>query len=203
LNPAPAPIAYFYCARNETEPERANPEEIMRSILKQLSCITSDLPVREPVAKSYEEKRKEADCEGNDLMKLTLKECVDLILALLETNPATIIIDALDECDRRLRPKLLEALDDIIQKSASLVKVFVSSRDDNDIVCQLVNTPNVIIHASDNDEDIKRFVECRVDQSIENKTLLSGNVSSDLRNGIIANLTEGAQGMYVVRQAYF
>ena len=46
LSAAPAPIAYFFCVRNNAEPERADPEVIMRSILKQLSCSSSDLPVR-------------------------------------------------------------------------------------------------------------------------------------------------------------
>src|SRR5436190_18380876 len=36
-NPQPAPIAYFYCARSEAEPEQSNPGEILRCILEQLS----------------------------------------------------------------------------------------------------------------------------------------------------------------------
>jgi hypothetical protein len=116
---------------------------------------------------------------------------------LLESNPATIIIDALDECDPARRHELLTGLDNIIQQSASLVKVFVSSRDDNDIVCQLNHSPNLFIRASDNSEDIERFVHSEVAQCIKDKRLLSGRVSEGLKSRIIATLSDGAQGMLV------
>src|SRR4051794_27099677 len=114
-NTASEPIAYFYCTRNAAEEKRADPDEIMRCILRQLSCSTSDLPIREPVAKKYKEMKKEADDDGCDPAKLTVTESVELILALLESNPVTIIIDALDECDPARRGELLSALDEIIQ----------------------------------------------------------------------------------------
>src|SRR3981189_1798694 len=88
-NVASAPMAYFYCARNTAEPERANPDEIMRSILKQLSCATLQQPIREPLAGTYKQRKEEADNDGCEPTKLTLTECVELILALLETIPAT------------------------------------------------------------------------------------------------------------------
>lgn len=195
-NEASAPIAYFYCARNTAEPERANPDEIMRSILKQLSSSKASLPVREPVATTYKTLKEKADDSGLEQpAKLTVEECEDLVLGLLETNPATIVIDALDECDPDRRYELLLALDKIIQKSASIVKVFVSSRDDNDIVCRLKNSPNVIIRASDNHNDIQRFIGSLVAQSINNKRLLSGRASKVLENRIVTVLEEGAKGM--------
>lgn len=178
------------------EPERADPDEIMRTILKQLSSSTSAEAVREPVAAKYQELRKEADEAGcQEPLSLTIKECEELILELLISNPATIIIDALDECDPARRHELLQALDNIIQGSSNVVNVFVSSRDDNDIVCQLENSPNVVINASDNGQDIQNFIVSQVDQSIKNKILLSGRVSDELKRQIINVLTEGAQGM--------
>lgn len=188
-------MAYFYCARNDAEPERANPDEIMRCILKQLSFTTLQQPIREPVAGTYKKRKEEADNDGCEPTKLTLQECIELILALLETNPAIIIIDALDECDPARRHELILALDTICKESASLVKVFVSSRDDQDIVCRLSNSPNVYIHAADNREDIESFIRLKVNQSIKDETLLRGNVTEALKNRIISKLSEGAQGM--------
>jgi hypothetical protein len=167
----------------------------MRSILKQLSCSSSALPVRDPVAKAYKERKKEAEDNGCEPAKLSATECVGLIVNLLESNPATIIIDALDECDPARRHELLAGLDNIIQQSASLVKVFVSSRDDNDIVCRLNHSPNLFIRASDNSEDIERFVLSEVAQCIKDKRLLSGRVSEGLKSRITATLEDGAQGM--------
>ena len=71
-NMASAPIAYFYCVRNAAEPERADPDEIMRSILKQLSCSNSGLPVREPVAKIRLESEDEVWIKNDiDIMLLS------------------------------------------------------------------------------------------------------------------------------------
>lgn len=122
---------------------------------------------------------------------------MELILNLLENDPAIIIIDALDECDPARRHEILIALDTIIHRSANLVKVFVSSRDDNDIVCRLTNSPNVYIHATDNGEDIHRFVYTEVNQSLKDQRLLSGIISDHMKSRIINTLIEGAQGMYV------
>ncbi|MCJ1382729.1 hypothetical protein MMC17_005842, partial [Xylographa soralifera] len=193
---APAPIAYFYCARNTAEPQRADPDEIMRSILKQLSSSKPDLSVREPIAKEYRTRKEEAEQQGCEPAKLTIAECEELILALLEHNPATIIIDALDECISARRYEILKTLNNIIQKSASLVKVFVSSRDDNDIVCRLKDSPNVIIHASDNSKDIERFIHSEVEKTIEDKRMLRGDISDELKNQIITTLANGANGMF-------
>ena len=195
-NRNPAPIGYFYCVRNTSEPERADPDEIMRSILKQLSSSTSDVAIREPVAAKYKELKLKADETGClEPSKLSITECEALILELLKSNPATIVIDALDECDPDRRHELLEALDNIIQQSSNVVNIFVSSRDDNDIVCQLEDSPNVIINATDNDKDIQRFVVSQIDQAIKKKRLLSGRVSDELKQQIINVLTAGAQGM--------
>ena len=86
-------------------------------------------------------------------------------------------------------------LDDIIQNSLGLIKVFISSRDDNDIVCRLAETPNVIIRAADNGKDIERFVKVEVAKSIAEKILVGGEVSTELRDRIVRTLITGANGM--------
>lgn len=167
----------------------------MRSILKQLSSSQSEFPIKEPVVQAYRERKREADEDGSDLEKLAVHDCVQIILDLLENNPAVIIIDALDECDPSRRHEILMALDTIIHRSANVVKVFVSSRDEQDIVFRLANSPNVYIHATDNGEDIRRFVDTEVNQSLKDQKLLFGVMSDQMKNQIITTLNEGAQGM--------
>jgi len=70
----------------------ANPDEILRSILKQLSFSGSNLPIREPVAETYKNRKKEAKDDGTAIEALTIEESLRLILALLKSDPATIII---------------------------------------------------------------------------------------------------------------
>jgi hypothetical protein len=190
-----APLAYFYCSRNSQEQFRANPIIILRSILKQLSFIRSQGVIFEPVRAFYQQRELEEIEVGCTPSELTLDETTDLILDLLRNNPATIVIDALDECDPLRRNDLLYALDRIIQESSSLVRVLVSSRDDNDIVVHLEQSPNIYIAAHNNFEDIKAFALKELTASILRRKILSGNVSPRLRDLILAALLEGAQGM--------
>ncbi|KAI9772569.1 MAG: hypothetical protein M1839_002451 [Geoglossum umbratile] len=193
VSPATEALAYFYCARNPAEPERADPGEILRSIVRQLSCLKPGHPIMEPITIKYSQ--REEDSFG--LTKLTFEECLELIIELAELYPSTtIILDALDECIPDTRHELLQALDDIIQKSAGLVKILVSSRDNQDIVCRLRDSPNLYVHRSDNSEDIRRFVRQEVWEAVKRGRLLRGSVSDDLARQVIHTLVEGAQGMF-------
>ena len=190
-----APVLFFYCARSESEPQRADPEEILRNILQQL-YISGSGSITQVIIKAYKEKRDEARKHGSrKLDPLTINECVEIILKLVELDPVTIVVDALDECNHNTRFKLLNALREIIDRSPNLVKVLISSRDDTDIVNCLKDFPNVLINAKDNGADIKRFIEEEIASSISNRRLLYGTVSEDLKNEITMTLQKGAQGM--------
>ena len=195
INPSSPPIAYFYCARDAAETKRADPDEVLRAIVKQLSCSDSNKPIRDPVLQEYQMRLKEAEEDGSEPAKLTIEDSMELILALTDRTPAIIIIDALDECDPLRRHKLLNALKGIIEKSASLIKVLISSRDDMDIVLRLAGLPNIFIKADENKEDIDRFICFEVGQAISNQRLLNGKVTKELELYIINKLIGGAQGM--------
>jgi hypothetical protein len=128
------PTALFYCARDSAEPERAKPVKIMGALLRQLASSNPDLPIKEPVAKECKERKDKAEDDCSNLKELTVEDRTRLILELTCDNPATIAIDALDECEERQRHELLRALDRIVNESREIVKVFVSSREDVDIV---------------------------------------------------------------------
>ena len=129
--------AFFYCARSTAEPERAKPAEIMGALLRQLAGSKTDLPIKVPVAKEYEMRRRKAEQDCSMLKKLTVQDCTRLIVELTKDQSATIILDALDECEENTRHELLEAFDEIVCNSGEVVKVLVSSRDDIDIVSSL------------------------------------------------------------------
>ena len=129
--------AFFYCARSTAEPERAKPTEIMGALLRQLAGSKTGLPIKIPVAREYETRRRKAEEDCSMLKKLTVQDCTRLIVELTKDQSATIILDALDECEENTRHELLEAFDEIICNSGEVVKVLVSSRDDIDIVSSL------------------------------------------------------------------
>ncbi|RDW66000.1 hypothetical protein BP6252_09635 [Coleophoma cylindrospora] len=193
--PDAAPVAHFYCVRNSAEPERAMPVEILNCILAQLASLSVDLPIREPVVRRYMIKKK-ATSEPKKLSRLDLDEAIEAILELLSQNPATIVIDALDECDPQTRHELFYAFHRFIQESPTLVKIFISSRDDHDIVHRLSKVPSLYINTSDNSSDIENYVRSQVAKAISEERLLCGEVSQDLEEHIVQTLISKAQGMF-------
>ena len=136
--PNTSPVAFFYCARSTAEPERGKPVEVLGAIIKQLCSSDPDESIRNSVATEYAARIRKADYDYSRIRKLSVEDCTRLILELTKDSPATIIVDALDECDEETRYELLEALDKIIADSLEVVKVVVSSRDDVDIVSVLL-----------------------------------------------------------------
>jgi hypothetical protein len=185
--------AFFYCARNPAEPGRAKAETILASIARQLSSKTPEAPLLQPTLDFYGKRQAEAFASGS----MRMEESCDLIIQLIEIFPlTTIIIDALDECDAENRRGLLKMLTKILQESSSLVKVFVSSRNDQDIVTRLEHYPNLHITSDRNNDDIAAFVKYQTERLIEDGDLLQYSASkSKMKDLIINNVIEGANGM--------
>lgn len=192
---ATSAVAYFYCTRDTAETQRADPDEVMRAVLKQLACFNASQPIHPAVMREYDKRKKDADEDGLDPLQLSLHDCNDLVLEITDQLPAIIIIDALDECDPRRRHELLKALRQIVVKSNNLVKVLVSSRDDEDIGCRLNNVPNVYIRSDDNSIDVERYIDQELKKAISEQRLLQGRVPDSLQEQILRTLKNGAQGM--------
>ena len=193
-----APIAYFYCQRNTAEFQRSDPTEVLRAILKQLLCYDPLWQERSTTAKEYSKRKKEAKKDGSEISELDILETTEKIVDIASKMPVTILIDALDECNSRKRHELLGALEQVMESSAHLVKVFVSSRDDVDIILRLQNHPNIYINIDDNKDDIHRFIHFEIQKAQDDRRLLKGTVSPELQTRIIENLAGKAGGMYVV-----
>jgi len=183
-------LVYFYCKRDE--PDLQDPTKIMQSLVKQLSVQLPGYGVPKPITDEYEKREKNAFSSRH----LSFQECQNLTVSLLDIYPrTTIAIDALDEIDRQSRKPFLEALNTIAQASKSLVKIFVSSRDDDDIILELESVPNLYIDAADNAGDIERFIHREINNSIDRRMLLRGKVDDQLKRQIIAALVKKADGM--------
>ncbi|KAL0264155.1 hypothetical protein SLS55_000101 [Diplodia seriata] len=140
--------------------------------------------------------KEQADDLGLEMEKLSLRDCTAEILKLCSKDPVVIIIDALDECDPSRRHELLESVEKIIRESVNLVKVFITSRDDDDIMRELERYCNICIHGTSNAEDIENFVQVELGRLLETRRLLGGNISEQLRYRIVERLVDGAQGMF-------
>lgn len=180
-------LAYFYCDRNQMD--RRDPVSVLRSAVRQLSTTRTGDAIQPSLAQLYQQKRQTGFASGI----LDMKECVDLLLQYVNIYPqTTLILDALDECDPRTRKRLIIALDDILARSSKPIKIFISSRPDEDIKYRFETGPNVDIQATDNQNDIIKFVAAKID---EDDKIRRNKLSSDLKEGIVNTLSHKSQGM--------
>ncbi|KAI4282672.1 MAG: hypothetical protein L6R38_002762 [Xanthoria sp. 2 TBL-2021] len=70
-------LAYFYCSKNPSEPERSDPDEIMRSLVRQLAFTRNHQhTVHEALVTDYERRKAEAKLDGFDMPRLRFAQCV-------------------------------------------------------------------------------------------------------------------------------
>ena len=190
---SPAPIAYFYCTKTVAESMRGDPDEILRSVLRQLSINPVHKSVHSVVDAEYKRREAEALSDGFEVQKLDGQTCVKLILDITALNPATIIIDAIDEIPPPRRYELIQGLKTIRQDSGSVVKVFMTSRNDGQINTLLSDEAvEIQINASNNESDIRSFVHRHVSLAISSCNLLNGRVAGDLHADLERSLVQSA-----------
>lgn len=186
---------YFYCSRNSNEPGRSDPKAILASLAKQLSSLEPGRPLLKPTLDMYKKKENGGFASGS----MRIDESCALIIELTEQYPqTTIVIDALDECAAEKRRDLLRALEKILRESSGLVKIFVSSRDDQDIVFRLQRYPDLDITSDRNGDDIASFIKEQTEALVKDGELLQySNSKTEMEKLIVEKVTEGASGMYV------
>ena len=140
---------------------------------------------------AYENEQKDPSA----CQKLPVDACLKLLSHLLEyyKHPG-IFLDALDECSEESRWLILSDLLSILEKSKHL-KVFISSRHSLEIEDRLNDSPHVSIEAKDNAQDIENYVKSTLTRRIEDRKLLRGRISIELRQDIETVLQRNANGM--------
>ena len=178
-------LAYFYCDRNQVD--RQNSVSILRSFVRQLSMTRDGGAIQTSAVQLYKKKRQKGFASGD----LDKEECVDLLLQHVNAYPqTTLILDALDECEHNL--EIIKVFDHLICVSLKPIKIFISSRPDENIKERFEKGPNVSIKATDNQDDIAKFVNEKLGEDDENRRT---KLSSNLKETIIAVLLSKSQGM--------
>lgn len=191
-------LAYFYCTKNVFETERSDPDEILRSILRQLTFTRDPRPtVHEALVIDYRRRKAEAKGDSSDVPKLRVAQCVQMILEITGTDPAVLVIDAIDEVQETRRHELIDALVRIASESTSVVKIFVTSRSDINIFALLPEVRRICIDGSDTRADMELFVSHHIDRAIRSKRLRNGNVQDALREDLTQALLVGANEMFL------
>lgn len=192
LNTDQHALAFFYC--NYRDAARMDPASALRALVKQLCLHSPSGELPGPVLSIYETRDK----NGHQSGALHPNESRDLIQHL-STGFAqtTIVIDALDECNRDTRGHLFQILKHIVA-STSAVRIFITGRSDGDIQRILGDFPNHYIEARDNQGDIETYINSEIERCCREKALLDGDIDKELESDIVSTLMKGADGMYVL-----
>lgn len=197
--PLAAPFAFVYCADSEAERERSSPDDILRSILRQLAISgRSNSPeVRASLLSSYEQRAAQAKIDGMPMPKLRTSECLRLILDLAAEDPLTIVVDAVDEIKKDDRHTLLDALSQLVASADNAIKVLLTSRDDAQIFELVPSARRIGITPQETKTDLEAFVHQYLDHAVAQKRLLNGNVSPELTAQLHGALASEAGEMFL------
>ena len=197
--PLAAPFAFVYCADSEAERERSSPDDILRSILRQLAINgqSKSPKVRSSLLSSHEQCYIQAKMDGMPMPKLRTSDCLRLILDLAAEDPLAIVVDAVDEIKKDDRHTLLAALSDLVADADNVIKILLTSRDDAQIFELLSSARRIRITPQDIRTDLEAFVHQYVDQAVAQKRLLNGNVSPELISKLHGALVSEAGEMFL------
>ena len=189
----PALLAYFYCSKNPAQVELSEPCEIMRNVVRQLAISNlSKRSINLAIMTEYEQRETKDKLEGFDVTRLSLKDSVRLVLEIIGSDPAIIVLDAIDEVQPESRYELIEALQNICRESSGVVKILVTSRDDNQVLGLLRDVSTIRINAECNRGDMENFVNHQVALAAKSCRLLGGDVSNELQKDLAEALTNNA-----------
>ena len=113
-----AAVACFYF--DFADPEEQCPAAILGSLLKQVVGGRDEVP--EGIVKAFRNRGKVIGGQS-----LSLDQIMEFLQDISTTQSTFICLDALDECPQGYRVKLLDSLNQIMQKS-STVRIFLTGR---------------------------------------------------------------------------
>lgn len=178
-------LAYFYCDRSDEA--RRKPKSILGSYIDQLA----ELPhhpsrIHKDVCTVHHQAEKE-------VRRFSVDECETLLCKLVTSyHRTTLIIDAMDECEKEDRQHLLDVLFSLARKSEYLVKIVIASRPETDIRARPSSRNLVEIGTADNMGDIEKYIEQRLRRRGQ-----WVSVSDDVKKNVKSTITNQSNGMQV------
>ena len=176
-------FAFFYC--NHNEQNRIELKSILLTLLRQLSTVAA-CP-----SSMRDDLRIACQAANKENSSLSLDSCRDQIKKSVNLYPQTVLVlDALDECGYHTRRDLIKFFADLVSECEKTLKVFISSRPDDEFRAKLPHLVNFNLHHNDNKDDIKRFLNVKLDE-LESER----DVFKQRRIVIINELLEKSGGM--------
>ncbi|KAL9580436.1 MAG: hypothetical protein Q9212_004495 [Teloschistes hypoglaucus] len=193
-----ARLAIFYCSSDKPstgrdDVSRADPSEALRSIVSQVSTSKTG----QIVASAVQEKYEVLGPDSNQHRALADSECVEILVAIATQIPVIIVLDAFDEMLQHKSPNLIQQLKEVVRQCPETVNVFISTRSFPAIEDDLTSNQSIEVTADKNGGDVKTFIQQTLQARIDDKTLLNGSISNELKSDIETTLTKRAQNMFL------
>lgn len=181
LDPTKGNVFYFFC--KNTDVDKNTPTVVVRSLLYQLYKSIKNLKASQSLNHDL----------GVALDKSGQQRAVNFTLLwqlfsthVMSSAPATIILDALDECQDP--SQLIDGLKEL--STLRSIKVIVTSRKDLHLHNEFNNVPTIEIVPEDINADITAFVEAKVEASPQLSHPL-------VRDSVITKLCNDHDGMFL------
>ena len=158
---------------------------MLGALLKQAVGGLGEVP--EEIARAYEDQKKVIGGRGPQL-----SDIVKMMQTTSSKKPTFICIDALDECVAEHRVKLLNSLNQILQKSPS-TRIFVTGRPHiQDEIEKRLPRKVATIHITPRRGDIIRYLRSKLDEDTTPDAM-----DSSLEADILKKIPEDISEMYV------
>ncbi|KAI4235659.1 MAG: hypothetical protein LQ349_003012 [Xanthoria aureola] len=183
--PTKARIVYYYC--DYADPRTLQAERILGTILKQL-FVSGHIPeiVERKLPRGY----------GEDAQTLDIIDLIDLVcLAIEQTSLTFVILDGLDECDKNSRKDISSLLARLRKVDTSIVKIFITCRQEDQMLRSLQEVPKIHITSSALENDIRAFVAASVSERVTSGELRLRD--PNLADEVTDELVERAHGMFL------
>ena len=142
------------------------------------------------VREAFQKAKKEFGGRG-----LLLAEMMGMLrIALASMSQVFICIDALDECLPKHLPELLESLRDIVQESPR-TRIFLTGRPHIAGAIQRYFTKAIVIPVSPNTNDIRNYLEMKLDRDDEPEAMDS-NLRADIVKVILDKMSDMCVGAF-------
>ena len=147
-------LAYFYC--DFRSPETRDPLNLAGSLLAQICFKLGSFPAA--LNEAFERSKMSASPYGK---RINLGTIIEMLIELTSQHRVTILVDALDECERR--EDLLDFLCKLARQGGHL-NILVSSRDETDIRDTLSDFPRMRLESASAclDRDIDYYINYRL-----------------------------------------
>ncbi|GFN18713.1 hypothetical protein AtubIFM55763_007650 [Aspergillus tubingensis] len=182
-------LAFYYCERRGQSFQLSG--DVIRSLLRQLACPpekeSPSIKIRKDVQSLFA-KMKDQETEP-DIETCTqyLRQSVD------QYSRITVVLDALDECDKESRHELFKIISLLLTQSEYSVRVFVSARPEPDIMACFEGFPVIYTDNPGVEKDIRSFIRNRITYLWDNKWT---SISKEVQTETIDTLTEKSNGMF-------